>query len=350
MAWVFDRGNRFLQEHQDAWNRLNKATGNHILLDSKFVGPLVEHFSSEKPVLFAFDDEDPPAMALLRKGGHGFWATFQPPQAPLGLILVPKSTSIDAKMRELIRQIPGYALALSVLQQDPDYSELARLNESETIEPVEYVRTARLKLSGPFEDYWRTRPIGLANNLAKQRRRLQRQGIKVEMIVSKSLNEMAECLVEHGVLESKGWKGRLGTAVAPHNEQGLFYREVLEAFCPEGEAVVYRLKFNGETVASNLCLERDGMMVSLKIAYDEDFKRFAPGFLLKEEMLKTLFSEGRIRILESYGGVRKGWTTKWFTELRTMYHVNFYRYGWVRTCRRLLKAVSSRPKRSSDSG
>ena len=350
MAWVFDRGNRFLREHRDAWDRLNKATVNHILLDSKFVGPLVEHFSSKKPLLFAFDDEDPPAMALLQKGRNGFWATFQPSQAPLGLILVPKSSTIDAKMRELIRQIPGYALGLSVLQQDPDYSELARLGESRTIELVQYIRTARLVLTGTFQEYWQSRPRDLVVNLARHRRRLQKESIRVEMVVDRDTDRMADCVKEHGILESKGWKGKFGTAVAPDNEQGLFYRKVLENFSREGEAVFYRLKFDGMTVASNLCLERSGVMVNLKIAYDEDFKRFAPGFLLKEEMLKTLFSEGRIRILESYGGVRKGWTTKWFTELRTMYHVNFYRYAWVRTCRRLLKAVSSRPKRSSDSG
>ena len=64
-----------------------------------------------------------------------------------------------------------------------------------------------------------------------------------------------------GLLESTGWKGKEGSAVAAGNVQGRFYREMLENFCGCGKAVIYRLRLNGKTVASDLCLQRAGTLV-----------------------------------------------------------------------------------------
>ena len=104
-----------------------------------------------------------------------------------------------------------------------------------------------------------------------------------------------------------------------------------------GEGIVYQLLFDRKLVASQLCLQRGTMLIVLKMTYDEDFKDFSPGFWLRQEMLRSLFAEEKIKTVEAYGRVREGWTKKWTDEVRTMYHFNFYRYLWIANIRRFLK-------------
>jgi hypothetical protein len=94
---------------------------------------------------------------------------------------------------------------------------------------------------------------------------------------------------------------------------------------------------NGKTVASDLCLQRDGTLVILKTAYDENVQGLSLGLLLHQEIFQSVFEEGKIRVIEFYGRLRD-WHTKWTNEIRTMYHINFYRSAWARKARRLLKA------------
>jgi hypothetical protein len=100
--------------------------------------------------------------------------------------------------------------------------------------------------------------------------------------------------------------------------------------------VLYRLRLNRKTVASDLCLERDGTLVILKTAYDESVQGLSLGLLLHQEIFQSVFDEGKIRVIEFYGQLRD-WHTKWTNEFRTMYHVNVYRHQWVPIMRRFLK-------------
>jgi hypothetical protein len=340
MGWVFRSAYESFDQYREMWDEINRTQGNHILLDSIFVRPLIRYFASQEALLGISEDPRNPGMVLVDKIKKGLWQTFQPSQSPLGLILFGNKDNVLGQIRALMHSLPGYALGFAVLQQDPDVSVFRDLNRSQMIEILEYTKTARVTLTGTFEDYWKRRGRDLVDNLARRCRHLTSKGIQFELVVDRHPGRVAECIQEYGTLEGIGWKSRQGTAVTADNRQGLFYREMLEDFCRDGEGVMYRLLFDGKTVASQLGLERDGMLILLKMAFDENFKDFSPGFLIQRMIFKTLFSEGKINVVEFYGPVRDGWTTKWTDEIRRMYHVNFYRHGWVVVARRFLKACS----------
>jgi hypothetical protein len=46
---------------------------------------------------------------------------------------------------------------------------------------------------------------------------------------------------------------------------------------------------------------------------------------MREEACRRLFEDGRIRRIEFYGRVME-WHTRWTDEVRTMYHLNHYRW------------------------
>jgi len=339
MTWLTVPALESYSRYRDEWDRINRQLGNHILLDSAFIAPLVRHFGSGKTLLAVRMSAPEPCMALIEPARLGFWQTFQPGQSPLGAILLDgNGRDPSPVIAELIRDLPKYAWGFSVTQQDPDFTCFRNLNGSLAVETLDYIQTPRLTINGTFDEYWKLRSKNLTHNLSRQRRRLKEQGGVLELIADRKSDAVAEAIEEYGLLESAGWKGQEGSAVAANNVQGRFYREMLEEFCRSGEAVIYRLRLNGKTVASDLCLERAGTLFILKTAYDETVQGLSLGLLLHQEIFQRVFDERKIRVIEFYGRLRD-WHTKWTNEVRTMYHINFYRFGGVRKLRSAVKSL-----------
>lgn len=339
MQWELAPAREAIARYWDEWDGINHATSNHVLLDSGFVEALVRYFAPPDAVLALCRAEGAEAAAVLRPVRKGFWETLAPGQSPLGLVVARNSSTIRSQMRTLLRQLPGYALGLSVLQQDLDQSSFRSLTEDAMIDRVEYQTTGRVILKGTFEDYWHGRGKDLVGNQARRRRRLVEAGHKVTLVEDRDPSVVADRIAEYGCLEESGWKGKDGTAVSMTNAQGAFYRDVFEHFCRNGEGTVYRLQLDGRTIASQLAVHRDEMLVFLKMTYDESFAKYAPGYLLREEILKTLFAQEKIKQVEFYGKVREGWTTKWTDEVHTMYHYNIYRHRWVAEAKKMAKKL-----------
>jgi hypothetical protein len=277
-------------------------------------------------------------MVLVQKSRPGFWETFQPSQGPLGLMLLSNRNGVDAQIARLMRSLPGYCLGFSVTQQDPDFTAFENVNDS-TTEIVKYIDTSRIVIAGCFDEYWNGRGRYFVDDLRRQTKRIGEQGIRMEFIAERNPDRAPEVIREFARLETAGWKGEEGSAVSLDNQQGLFYREIMEHFCRRGEAVMYQLLFNDRVVACDLCLERDGMTVVLKIAYDESLKGLSPGKFLHREILRDLFAGGKANALEWYGRVHE-WQQKLDSKERTMFHVNYFRQKWVPLTRQLIKKAA----------
>lgn len=339
MSWEFAPARDHFESIRTEWDALNRR--GHILLDSEFVSTLLRHFGGDTVQLGMSRDSRKPGLALVTPARWGLWETFQPSQAPLGLILLRDQDEGGEGLLQLMRSLPGYSLRCAALHQDPDLSPWPVSQEHYSrLEFVDYIQTGSLKLHGTFEDYWQTRSTDLKRNNARRRRRLAEQGRRLEFVVHSEPSEVASCIREYGRLETQGWKAQGGTAVAEDNAQGRFYREVMEIFCARGEAMIFELLLDGKPIASELWIGRSGVLVNLKTTYDESLKQLSPGFLMKEALLGKLFADGRWEVLEFYGRVMD-WHTKWIDRVRTLYHVNCYRHSWVRDMRNTVKRLSS---------
>ena len=329
MGWQFTPAGETFEGVRSRWDELNATRGNHILLDSTFVVLLLRYFADARVTLGINVDVDQRGVGLLSRKGPGLWETFQPSQAPIGLFLLARPDSTGDTLREVTHRLPGYALQLSVLQQDPDHTSVPLVHARPGLERLDYIHTSRITLTGTFEEYWKQRGTNLRHNLARQRRRLGEKGHKTELVVRCKPEEVAAAIREFGSLESRGWKAKEGTAVTEGNVQGRFYRDVFENFCARGEGIIYQLLISGRVAATDLCLQRDGMMVVLKTTYNEDLREFSPSLLMREEILRRLFAERQVRVVEFYGRVME-WHTRWTDETRTMYHLVCFRGPWVR--------------------
>jgi CelD/BcsL family acetyltransferase involved in cellulose biosynthesis len=336
MSWHFAPAARF-PEFAGRWRALHARGPASVLLAADFVAPLVEQFAGPA-VLLAWCERDGEtvAMTLLAPGSRGAWNTFQPPQAPVCLWLQLPGIAPDALLPSLLRSLPGFALVLGLTQLDPML--LPRQPDGPSTRTLDYIDTARVTLGGGFEAYWNARGKNLRGNLRKQRSRLEREGVATRLEILRAPADMAPAVEDFGRLESSGWKARGGTAVQAESAQGRYYRAMLENLAARGAARVYRYHMGTRLAAMDLCVEDRDSLVVLKTAYDEEAAAgLSPTLLMREEAMRDLFDNGRLGRLEFYGRVME-WHLRWTDEVRTLYHINYYRWPGLRRLHAMLEA------------
>lgn len=318
------------QAHHIAnWNALNAAGPASPLLGTDFIIPLLQHFGGAQAWLAVCGQQGAVvAMTLVEQRKPGVWSTFQPAQQPVAMWLQAPGLASDVLLDSLLRALPGMALLLGMLQNDPQLAP--RPVDGGRVLSMDYIETAKITLGQGFDAYWAARGKNLRNNLKKQRSRLEREGIVTRLEICREPDQMAAAVADYGQLESSGWKGREGTAVHADNAQGKFYRDMLTAFCRRGAGYAVRYWFNQRVVAMDLCIEGNGYVIVLKTAYDESVEaHFSPALLMREDSFRLVFTQPGLQAVEFYGKVM-AWHRQWTDEVRTMYHSNYYRWPLLR--------------------
>ncbi|MET0518891.1 MAG: GNAT family N-acetyltransferase [Burkholderiaceae bacterium] len=339
-----------LQAH---WDRLNAARLDLPFLSARAVLAALDCLGSGREQLaIGRLGESVEAMFLLQPEGALRWRTFQPSQMPLGAWVAAPAWPLQALGSALMRDGLPACLVLSLTQIDPLASPRAPDDARQRHD--DYIATAWIDVEGSFADYWEARGKNLRQNMRKQRNKLAADGVRTQMRVLREVADMAPALARYGVLECSGWKAEQGTAIHPDNEQGRFYRRLLEEAAAAGEARVYEYLFDEQTVAMNLCLLRAGQLIVLKTGYDAGIKSLSPAFMLREEELQSFFAEGQIRRIEYYGKVMD-WHTKLTGNSRLLHHLTLYRWGWLKRLKRLkrpaaLKAGAPAPAAAAAAG
>jgi CelD/BcsL family acetyltransferase involved in cellulose biosynthesis len=321
--------------YRNGWDRQNATGPNSALLHSDFIEPLLQILAQGSERLAIYGDvTDPQVMALLTRPRFGIWETFQPSQLPLGPWLNKAALPLEQLLQQLSRALPGPVLDLSITQQDPDF--YPRPEHSVNLSTLDYIVTARIRINGCFEDYWSQRGKNLRQNLNRQRNRLQREQMKVRLETITDPTGVAAAIRDYGELESAGWKAGGGTAIHSDNAQGRFYTALLENFCRRGMGRIYQYWYENKLVASDLCIQQDGMLIILKTTYDETITTSSPAMLMRRDYFEVIFNEGTIHTIEFYGPVMD-WHRRLSEETRVLYHINYYPWPGLKTLYRLLK-------------
>jgi CelD/BcsL family acetyltransferase involved in cellulose biosynthesis len=311
-----------------AWDALCAQSGSLPFLRSDFLLPALAEFGTGCELLGVCGNAaEPVAMGLFVRRRTGAWETFQPAQLPLGAFVARTGPDLADLARMLVRALPRFALTVAITQQDP--AVRPRPSDARLLGTLDYVDTARVAVEGTFEEYWAARGRNLRQNVRKQLAKLEQDGIVPQLDCVTDSHGVAEAIEQYGRLESAGWKARGGTAIGVDNAQGRFYRRVFEAFCARGAARIYRCWFGDRLAAMDLCVVDGPVLVVLKTTYDETLRAVSPASLLRYAYFRTLFDEGLIRRIEFYGKVMD-WHLRWTSDVRMLYHVNAYRWPWVK--------------------
>jgi hypothetical protein len=309
----------------DDWNALNRESANSPMLDAEFVSDMLKYFGEGNEMLAVCQAGGKlAAVAVLSRTKLG-WETFAPAQAVFGSWLLAKDVPLVEALRSLANSLPGFALSFGVSRQDPALTP--RPQDGNGITTLDYITTGRVSAAEGFDAYWALRGKNLKHNSKRQRNGLARNGVATRLETIRDPSAIGGAVNDYATLESKGWKGKAGTALHPDNEQGKFYRAVFENLAARNEAVVYRYFYGDALVAVDLCVHRDGVLTILKTTHDEQ-QTSSPALLMREESLRAMFDHDGIERVEFYGK-RMDWHTKWTDDFRTMYHVTVERWPWL---------------------
>ena len=326
----------------DEWDTLNRNGLDLPILDAAFFELLLRQFSSGKEfVAICRCPGQTLAAAIVEPVGYGRYQTYQPSQAPLGAWLKQKDLSSEKLLQTLARSMHRTCMVLSVTQQDPTFE--GPPESTSHLRTMDYIKTARVDIRGDFDEYWSARGKNLRQNTRKQRNRLNREDTHIHMVTADDPSAVGTAVDEFGELESAGWKGREGTAVHATNAQGRFYRELMTSYAGRSEAVCFQFYYGEKLTAADLCLKRGGCLIVLKTAHDEEQRKTSPATLMREDIFRHIFASRDISRVEFYGRVMD-WHTRWTDEVRTLYHLTYYRMAFLAR----LSGTRPEPRQSAD--
>ena len=166
---------------------------------------------------------------------------------------------------------------------------------------VSFGRHARALLApdGGREDYL-DRALGRKKRkeLRRQRNRLADGGVVMSSSVAEP-SAVARALDDFLALEASGWKGRAGTAARAHDDIRKFMAAAVAGLAGEGKARVDRLLVDARPIAAAVTLKSGTTAWEWKIAYDETFARFSPGFQLLLDVTEGLLGDPAVARADS---------------------------------------------------
>jgi hypothetical protein len=329
--------------HAKAWQGLRKCTSRPPVLDAIFIETLLEHFGHGDEVLaICGATHAPHAMAILRQRRPGVWETFQASQGPLSPWIFDSHTSYEKVLPSLMRALPGLPLIVAVTQKDPAIHPRPATNGRLIV--LDHFRTGRIFVDRSHEEYWQSRHKKIRYEMGRRLRRLSELGIEPALDVIRDRADVAAAIDTYADIESRGWKAAIGTAVRGDDRQRRFYDDLLQKLAAAGAARIYRYRFGDRVVAMQLCVESDDTLVFLKTTYLEEYGRYSPGLLMKRAILEDIFRRATIKRIEFYGPLLP-WQEHWVDDVRTLYHVNYYRWPWLARMHSAHGAVRLKVKR-----
>lgn len=328
--WELVNARHTFKTYQKSWQKLWEKVGKrHPLLDYDFVEPLVTFFGSEDLYLALYGEEGEKGMALLGRKSFGVWESFTPGPSPLAMIMIDIEATENNDLAVLVRSLPGLASLLGIQRIDPVYRTIAECSNDPRAIVLDYTETVRIRIQGTFENYWQNRSKNLKRNIIKKKNRIIKEGIKSTFKELKSVSDIHSSVNIYGQLETKGWKGKKGSAVNADNRLGRFYKQMLENFARKNATRIYQLCFDGHVVASCLSIIGGGMNILLKITYDEQFADYSPGWMLMYEIHKKLFDEEQ-NYIEYYTTSASKGLRQWSDDNRIIYHMNYFRWPFLK--------------------
>jgi CelD/BcsL family acetyltransferase involved in cellulose biosynthesis len=158
------------------------------------------------------------------------------------------------------------------------------LRERQQLSPV-------IDTQGTFDDWVRETKPRWHTQIPRYRRKMARDHT-LEIALATEPDDLEAELDQGFHVEASGWKGRQGTAILSSPETAAFYRNVAEAFHARGELRLSSILLDGEAAAFDFCLLSGRRLYLLKTGYDERFRTYAPGLVLRLATVEHCFQEG----------------------------------------------------------
>jgi CelD/BcsL family acetyltransferase involved in cellulose biosynthesis len=305
------------EAHAAAWQDLaRRCLEPNVFLEPGFALAAAKHLAkgAAPNFLFVWDDAKPESeliavCPLARQTGLGRFLPqrlWTHDQAPLGTPLLDRAraaNALSALFAYARNEMPeAGGLMFPMLLQEGEFARLLTQSAASEGRPIEIfgAHTRAVVSAGQDPERYFEQAItsGRRRKLRRARKMLEARGA-VTLRVLRGPEEIRAGAEDFLALESKGWKGRRGTALLKSPERTTFVRDVVAAFADTQRYFVLSLDFDGKPIAMAFVFTSGDRAFFWKTAYDEDFATYSPGVLSILELTDILLRDPTIALTDS---------------------------------------------------
>jgi CelD/BcsL family acetyltransferase involved in cellulose biosynthesis len=221
------------------------------------------------------------------------------------------------------REIPRVAVFERMAGDGPVYQALIDhlRRERRPSVFVDAFTRALLRPAEDFETYLRTASAHkIGKEARRQWRRLEARGVPVVERLA-ATDDVEPWIAEFLRVESSGWKGRAGSAIASDPRR----RDYFETACREahrrGRLMMMRLRVNDATIATKCTFTAGDGAFAFKIGYDDAYREFGPGVLLEVENIRAVHDGGHLAWMDSCAVADHSVVSRLWSDRRTIVSV-----------------------------
>lgn len=305
------------------WDELADRVGAPPFLRPGWVGAWWRAFGDGAPmILAARGGELRAVLPLFRR--RGVVRTMGDDHAVECGALVEDTAAAEAMADGFVDAVSSRGSLLFVDPTRPGLSELrvraAVAGRAVLVRPM--ARAPYVSLRNGWASYYERRDGRLRSDLRRRRRRLEEQGHVTVDLVAPRADTIDHLLTEGFAVEASGWKAEGGTAITSHPATERFYREVAAWAAERGQLHLAFLRLDGRALAFELALRDQGVHYRLKVGFDAESGKFAPGKLLLARVLEDAFDAGLDRF--DFLGDQDAYKLEWATGLRDLLLVQLF--------------------------
>jgi CelD/BcsL family acetyltransferase involved in cellulose biosynthesis len=193
------------------------------------------------------------------------------------------SAVLDSCAQLEVDGIPSGDAALEGLDRAARRHRWLRRIQSSHVSPIVATRGDFGQYREPRKRRWR--------EIERRRRKLSREHATEFHLVTEP-GELERELEEGLRLEASGWKGEAGTAILAAPSTAAFYRSLARSLHESGELRLSSVRSDGDVIAFDLALVHGSRYFLIKTAYDERWRSFAPGLMLRLATIERCFELG----------------------------------------------------------
>src|ERR1700676_4482509 len=220
------------------------------------------------------------------------------PYAPLGTPLVEREAAepvIAAWLAHLADdpELPGLVL-LPLLPVDGPFAIVLDAIVRRAQMPVADFNTHQRAVLVPNGDrlFYVERTVGRHRH--KELRRYVRRLGDIGALLFTTATEpetVATAIEDFFKLETRGWKGKAGTAAASHEDVPNFIAAAVSGLAAEDKVAINRIFIDGSAIAVTIMLRSADTAWFWKIVYDENFAQHSPGVVLTFAVTEDLVED-----------------------------------------------------------
>jgi CelD/BcsL family acetyltransferase involved in cellulose biosynthesis len=369
-------GKELLDQFKEPWHRLCHESGADIFLTPEWIGAYLNAFEPDTEVVVFTVSAGERLLAILPLTRKWIWfrgirlrelkgaANVHSVAFDVLRVPGPEGEEAVAAIWGQIRRFPGWHVlhlpsfreggasqALLDCAARDGYATLTDVFADSPFVPLNKTKNGQVDVTAGASRHFR-------HELRRWRRKMETE-IEDRATFVRHTNAEPQMLGRFFRLEAAGWKGEGGTAIQCSPETLRFYGTVAEIAAMQGRFALHSLEIGNRFVAGCFGVETSNVFHGLKLAYDEDFRRYGLGHLLAQSLLEDCAARGMGEV--SLGGksddYKRHWTREFHRNLNGFVFshdlrsqiAHYERSKLFPTLRRWVEALRSRLHQAGDS-